>query len=73
MIVGHELQTLKGIALMAAVRAAEGRNRNVPAILLSSGAGRTVPAHAGFIAIVGRDVRQMANLVQAENKALELP
>lgn len=69
-IVGRELKTLNGIALMAAVRATGGSNRHVPAILLSSGAG-AVPAHVGFSAIVGRDARQMPNLVQVANKALE--
>ena len=70
-IVGRELKTLNGIALMAAVRAAEGRNRNVPAILLSSQSA-TVPAHAGFEAIVRRDAQQTASLVAAARGALRL-
>lgn len=70
-IVGRELKTLNGIALMAAVRASQGRNRNVPAILVSSQPGE-VPAHAGFDAIVRRDAQQMASLMSAVRSALGL-
>lgn len=70
-IVGRELKTLNGIALMAAVRAAEGRNRNVPAILLSS-QSRAVPMHAGFDTIIRRDAQQTASLAAAARRALRL-
>jgi len=48
-IVGRELKEFNGMALMVAVRAAEARNQNIPAILVSSKRG-SIPDQARFSA-----------------------
>jgi HPt (histidine-containing phosphotransfer) domain-containing protein/CheY-like chemotaxis protein len=63
-IVGREAKDLNGIALMAAVRAAQARNQNIPAILISSKLD-AIPAHAGFKAAILRDQNLADNLIAA--------
>lgn len=63
-VVGRELKELDGIALVAALRASQAANRNIPVILVTS--NRTdIPAHARFTAILSRDQDLAANLAAA--------
>ena len=68
-IVGGELKDLNGIALMAALRAANQRNQNIPAILVSS-QRITIPEHVRFSASISRDQDLARNLVSAVQAAL---
>lgn len=61
-IVGRELRELNGLALMAALRTAEARNQNIPAILVSS-KRCSIPDHARFSATLSRDQKLAENLV----------
>jgi chemotaxis protein histidine kinase CheA len=66
-IVGRELRELNGVALMLALRAAEARNQNIPAILISSKRD-TIPEQARFSAILSRDQKLAVNLPAAVQK-----
>jgi chemotaxis protein histidine kinase CheA len=68
-IVGGELKELNGLALMAALRTAEARNQNIPAILVSSKRD-AVPEHARFSAALSRDQQLAGNLVAAVRAVL---
>lgn len=68
-IVGGELKELNGMALMAALRAAQARNHNIPAILVSSRRD-PIPNHAGFSTTLSRDQDLAHNLVAAVRAAL---
>jgi len=71
-IVGRELKELNGIALMAALRAAQGINRDILVILviLVTSNRDGVPAHASFNAILARDQNLVSGLVAAIQPAL---
>ncbi len=68
-IVGRELKELNGIALMAALQAAQARNKNIPAILVSSKRD-AVPDHVRFSATLSRDQKLAVNLVAAVRAVL---
>lgn len=68
-IVGRELNELNGIALMAAVRAAEACNQNIPAILVSS-KKTGAPAYANFNSTISRDQKLAENLLGAVRQLL---
>jgi CheY-like chemotaxis protein len=68
-IVGRETKELNGIALMAAVRATQVRNHNIPAILISSKLD-AIPGHAGFKAAILRDQNLAGSLLAAVNMML---
>jgi chemotaxis protein histidine kinase CheA len=61
-IVGRELRELNGMALMAALRAGEARNQNIPAILVSSKRD-AIPDQVRFSATLSRDQKLADNLV----------
>jgi chemotaxis protein histidine kinase CheA len=63
-IVGGELKELNGMAVMAALRAARGRNQNIPAILVSSKRD-AIPEYARFSAALSRDQKLAENLLSA--------
>lgn len=69
-IVGRETKELNGIALMVAVRAAQVRNHNIPAILVSSKLD-AIPGHAGFKAAILRDQSLADNLIGAVRGMLQ--
>ena len=68
-IVGRELRELNGMALMAALRTAQARNQNIPAILVSS-KHDAIPDHVRFSAVLPRDQRLTSNLVAAVRAVL---
>ena len=68
-IVGREIKELNGIALMAAVRASQSHNNDIPAILVSSKID-AVPDHAAFNAKILRDQNLPVNLLTAARKIL---
>ncbi len=70
-IVGREIKGLNGIALMAAVRASQVRNRGIPAILVSSKAV-AVADYVGFIANIRRDKELDTNVLKHVRHALEI-
>ncbi len=70
-IVGRELKELNGIALIAALRASQGRNHRIPALLLTS-RGNSLPDQAHFNAVIARDQKQAENLVAAVRQVLAL-
>lgn len=70
-IVGRELKELNGIALIAALRASQGRNHRIPALLLTS-RGNSLPDQAHFNAVISRDQKQAENLVAAVRQVLAL-
>lgn len=70
-IVGGELKELNGLALMAALRTAQARNQNIPAILVSSRSD-PIPKHAGFNATLSRDQKLASNLVAAVQASLHV-
>ena len=70
-IVGGELKELNGLALMAALRAAQARNQNIPAFLVSTRSD-LIPQQAGFTATLSRDQKLASNLVDAVRAVLPL-
>jgi CheY-like chemotaxis protein/HPt (histidine-containing phosphotransfer) domain-containing protein len=70
LIVGRETKGLNGIALMAAIRATEVRNHNIPAILVSSKLDK-IPEHVKFNVALMRDKNLADNLIAAVRKILE--
>jgi CheY-like chemotaxis protein/HPt (histidine-containing phosphotransfer) domain-containing protein len=60
-IVGREIDGLNGIALMLALRENKSRNKDIPAILVSS-TSAGISKDAGFNAILPRDKHLAANL-----------
>ena len=68
-IVGRELKELNGMALMAALRTAQARNKNIPAILVSS-KHDAIPNHVRFTATLSRDQKLTDNLVAAVRAVL---
>ena len=63
-IIGRELIALNGIALMAALRSSLVRNRDIPALLISSNPDN-VPPYARFSQIILRDQLLPQNLLTA--------
>jgi chemotaxis protein histidine kinase CheA len=69
-VVGRELKELNGIALIAALRASQSVNRDIPVVLVSSNhAG--IPEHARFNAILARDKQLADNLVASVQPVLQ--
>lgn len=68
-IVGREIEDLNGIALMAALRVAQARNHNTPAILVTSGRDG-VPDYAGFNAAILKDQHLAEHLLGAMRTVL---
>lgn len=70
-IVGRELKELGGVAMMAALRLSQIRQREIPAILVSSKGGG-IPEQAGFTANILRDQYLADNLQSVVKKILKL-
>ena len=70
-IVGGELKDLNGIALMAALRASNKQNQNIPAILVSSQRVK-IPEHVRFNASISRDQNLARNLLATVQTVLPL-
>lgn len=70
-IVGGELKDLNGIALMAALRASNKQNQNIPAILVSS-QRISLPEHVRFNASISRDQNLARNLLETVQTILSL-
>jgi CheY-like chemotaxis protein len=68
-IVGREIKDLNGIALMAALRASQAHNQNIPAILVSSKPD-AVPDYTNFSATLSRDRHLADNLLAAVQAVL---
>jgi len=69
-VVGRELKTLDGVALLVALRASQSRNRGIPALLLTS-RGDAIPEYAGVNAVIARGPDQADKLLAAVKAALE--
>ena len=70
-IVGRELKELGGVPMMAAIRLSQVRQRDIPAILVSSKEGG-FPESAGFNVNIMRDKNLAANLLTAVKSILHL-
>ena len=70
-IAGRELKTLNGIALTAALRASQSRNRGVPVLLVSS-SQQAIPAHVGVSAVIARDRHLSGRLLSEVRAILEM-
>lgn len=68
-VVGREINGLNGIAVMSAVRANKARNKDIPAIMVSS-TSDGIPELANFGAVVLRDKNMAFNLHAAVQKLL---
>ncbi len=68
LIVGRELKELDGVAVLAAIRTARVRNRDIPAILISS-RNDTLPDYVTFQAVIARD-QQMTDQLYAKVRGL---
>lgn len=68
-ILGRELKELNGVAVLAALRASQSRNRHIPAILLTSNRD-DIPACAAIDHILARDQKLVTNLRAAAEATL---
>ena len=66
-IVGRELQELNGIAVMSALRASQGRNQNLPVILVTSSRDN-IPEHAHINVVLLKDHHLPEKLIAAMSK-----
>lgn len=62
LITSREAKTLNGIALIAALRASDGGNRNIRVIMITTGDAADVPAHARPDCTVVKDTSLAVNL-----------
>lgn len=69
-IIGRELRTLNGIALIAALRASNRRNRDVPVVLITAG-NEEVPEHLLVNQVLRRDQLLSKRLLESVGALLE--
>lgn len=69
-IIGRELKTLNGIALIAALRANNSRNRDVPVVLITAGS-EEVPEHLQVNEVLRRDQSLSKRLLESVGSLLE--
>jgi CheY-like chemotaxis protein len=72
LVASRELPDINAIAVLAALRDSDGRNKDIPAILISSNPA-PVPKRLGVRAIVRRDPKLVPTLAQHVGEALAQP
>lgn len=72
LVASREQSDLNAVALLAALRDSDSRNRSIPAILVSSNPA-PVPARLGVRAVVRRDPQLLTILAQQVGKLLKTP
>lgn len=72
LVASRELPDINAIAVLAALRDSDGRNKDIPAILISSNPA-SVPKRLGVRAIVRRDPKLVSTLAQHVGEALAQP
>ena len=72
LVASRELPDINAIAVLAALRDSDGRNKDIPAILISSNPA-VVPKRLGVRAIVRRDPKLLPTLARHVGEALAQP
>jgi len=70
LIIGRELGDLNGLAVLAALRASDGHNRQIPAILVSS-RQEPLSSDLGIDQLLGRDMKLVERLPAAVKQLLD--
>jgi chemotaxis protein histidine kinase CheA len=70
LVAARELPDLNTVAIVAALRESNGRNKNVPVILVSSNT-TPIPAHLAINAVLARDAQFIPNLAKVASEILK--
>ncbi len=70
LVAARELPDLNTVAIVSALRESNGRNKNIPVILVSSNSS-PIPAHLIINAVLARDAQFIPNLAQAAGAILQ--
>jgi chemotaxis protein histidine kinase CheA len=70
LVAARELPDLNTVAIVAALRESNGRNKNVPVILVSSNT-TPIPAHLAINAVLARDAQFIPNLTKVASEILK--